>query len=150
MSNEAGLNAQEQQVESLLEGFAPRLDGRVRDRLMFQAGRRSAGHVRRWQGISGVLTVLLIACLAMLAMPERPVPPEPSLPLLAQHQITPVKETIVLNNRGMVDRAYIRLRSRVLTQGLEALPESNTGRDATDVYTNYGEVLKRLNRANQS
>lgn len=144
MSNEAGLTAQEQEVESLLEQFHPWREGRVRDQLMFQAGRRSAGHVRLWQGISGVFALLFVCSLILpIDLPCNAVPIAPS-PFVAQSQSPMIEESMRLDNRPMDEEAYIRIRSRVLAHGLDALPKRTRGQTMGNESLKYGDALRRL------
>lgn len=141
MAEETSLNHKEKQIVSLLEQLHPRTNAGDRDRLMFAAGRRSAGHVRRWQGISSILLVCLVCSLVI----RPPVIEETRL-----ENTVPLANDIrngadqMNNSRHIDELAFIHVRHRVLHQGLEALPDRSDrftgmmeGMDRTEVLNNF-------------
>ena len=144
MSNPTRLTSQEQQVETLLGRLSPLQTGPARDRLMFQAGRASAGSVRRWQGISGVLTVLLFCSLTVGLW-------HPTIQSDQTHAPTPLTTDSVhpmaytaQDIQPLEEGAYIQVRSRVLAEGLDGLPDSKDRPAVATDYMSPRDTLKRL------
>jgi hypothetical protein len=113
---------------------------RSRDKLMFEAGRVSAGHVHLWQGVSGLCALLLVCSLIIRSTPP---PPESkmTLPQLALNQPRMPQESPM--QRSMDAQAYIHVRHRVLEQGLDALPSARGGRAVAADRMRYGDALKQ-------
>ena len=138
MANETGLTPEELQTEDLLGQFRPLDAAESRDRLMFRAGRASAGRVHLWQGVSGVFSVLLLCSLMMRSLPPE-YSPETVTPQLVSY--TPQPEPVAPDARDLDEQAYIHVRHSVLELGLDALPE--TPRSVTDDRLRYGDAFKR-------
>jgi hypothetical protein len=141
MSYKTSLTKEEQQTEALLGQFYPIADVRSRDKLMFHAGRASAGSIRLWQGTSGVFVALFLCSLMIHRAPSQTEPATVTQPLASNHwQARPE----VTAPTPMDAQAYIRVRRRVLGQGLDALPSVNGARDSIVGRMRYGEVLKTV------
>jgi len=138
MSNETGLTPEELQTEVLLGQCRPLDAAESRDRLMFRAGRSSAGPVHLWQGVSAVFSVLLLCSLMMRSGPSE-YRPESVTPQLASY--TGRSEPAAPDARDLNEQAYIHVRHSVLELGLDALPE--TPRPMTDDRMRYGDAFKR-------
>ena len=140
MSHETSLTEQEQQVEAFLGRFQPMDAAQSRDKIMFEAGRISAGHVHLWQGVSGVFAMLLLFSLLIRLTPS---PPEPTImvPQFASNQWPMPKEAPM--QRSMDSQAYINVRQRVLRNGLDALPDTKGGRAVATDRMSYGDVLEK-------
>jgi hypothetical protein len=140
MSHETSLTPEEQHMEALLGQFQPRDAAQSRDKLMFQAGRASVGHARRWQGTSGVFAVLLLCSMMIRTVPSKS-QPEIVMPQLASTQW-------LVSNDGTADRpmhaqAYINVRHLVLEKGLDALPETRGSNAVVIERMGRGDVLKK-------
>jgi hypothetical protein len=140
MSHETSLTKEEQQMEVLLGQFQPMAAAQCRDKLMFRAGRASAGHARRWQGISGVFAVLLLCSLMIRTVPSK-LEPKTVVPQLASTQWQEPQEATAL--RPMHAQAYINVRHRVLEQGLDALLETKGSNAVVIERMGRGDVLKK-------
>jgi len=139
-------------LESSLAELAPQQAAIDRDRLLFEAGRASA--LRRgmrswiWPGTSALLAVVLLALAARIARgpAERIVyvvrESQPAADPLAggSHQAELVDEGTggqgfaarddrppEGNSPGFDALSYFALRQRVLTEGVDAIPELSTG-----------------------
>jgi hypothetical protein len=140
MSHETSLTREESQVEALLGQFQPLVNTQTRDRLMFKAGRASAGHVHLWQGVSGVFVMLLVCSLTIRMAPLKTAPSITTTPVASnQWQMPPEAST----PRPMNPQAYINVRYRVLEQGLDALPDVRGGRAVAADRMGYGKVLRK-------
>ncbi len=140
MSHETSLTQEELQMETLLNELRPSANTQSRDRLMFQAGRVSAGRVQLWQGMSGLFAVLLVCSLTINTSP---VTPESAImtPQLVSNawQFQPE-----VTSPGKLDeKAYIHVRHSVLTLGLDALPEARSGRHAAADRMRDRDAFKR-------
>lgn len=140
MSDQTSLTQDEQQIETLLGALHPMRHGTQRDRLLFQAGRASAGHVRMWQGVSGVCAVLLL-CSLVIRTETLPVRSEQSTPQWAAPTVQSVLDPVQVSHADLDNQAYIRVRSRVLQQGLDALPDMKRSQSQASALQ-YGDALK--------
>ncbi|MCP4454445.1 MAG: hypothetical protein GY809_23565 [Planctomycetes bacterium] len=141
MSNETSLTPEELQTEVLLGQCQPMAAAQCRDKLMFQAGRASAGRVHLWQGVSAVFSVLLLCSLMI-----RPVPPQTE-PLTVTPQLASRArpfQSQLSETRDWDEQAYIRVRHRVLEQGLDALPDRPRVRTVASDRASYDRVLSSL------
>ena len=143
MSDQTSLTPETQQVETLLGQLSPMSHGTMRDRLMFEAGKASVGQVRVWQGVSGVFAVLLLCSLMIRTVPQTPPTLTPA-PQLTVHVEQAVPERDPANRDLMPEQAYLRLRSRVLTLGVDALPEMKRKSAVALDYMSYDDVLDRM------
>ena len=139
MAEKTGLTQEESQLESLLGQLTPRVHPGSRDRLMFAAGRATAGHVRRWQGISGILLVFLVCSL--IVGPEQREEDRfqvaPQIAIDGRHT-----QCWHQDSQTMDALAYIKIRHRVLQQGLEALPDTRDGVATSTDHMNRTLTLK--------
>ena len=121
MQNQEELTPAQQELECVLGSLQPAAGRRQRDRLMYRAGQVSMK--RRnffWPTIATVLAVMLgVSILYRPPAPaerivyvERPATPENNYGTLA-----------VDNQRPPRPAQYIILRDKILTEGMEALPE---------------------------
>ncbi|MCF7973718.1 MAG: hypothetical protein K9N55_07875 [Phycisphaerae bacterium] len=140
MSHETSLTQEEQHIEAILGQCRPMADVPGRDKLMFEAGRMSAGHVRLWQCVSGVCAMVLLCSLTMRVTPSTP---EPAIvtPQFASNQWHMPPEGPI--RRPVDTQAYIHVRHRVLEQGLDALPDARGGRAGAADRMQYGQAMKR-------
>lgn len=120
----------EQQLENRLRRLAPGETRLNRDTLMFQAGRQAGRRqARSWQGISGALALALVALgwQSFAPPPRAPVPEvvqvEPPAPEPASTPPPPLV-AVVARPQPLTLPAhdYLRLRHRLLIEGIEALP----------------------------
>ena len=140
MSHKTSLTKEESQVEALLGQLQPMVNTQTRDRLMFKAGRASAGHVHLWQGVSGVFAMLLVCSLTIRMAPLKTAPPIMTMEVASNQWHMPPE---VSPPGPMNSQAYINVRCRVLEQGLDALPEARGGRAVAADRMGYGEVLRK-------
>ncbi len=140
MSHETSLTPEEQRMEALLGQFQPRVAVQSRDKLMFQAGRASVGHARRWQGTSGVFAVLLLCSLMIRTVPSK-LEPKTVVPQLASTQWQEPQEPPPFS--PLHAQAYINVRHRVLEKGLDALPETKGSNAVVIERMGRGDVLKK-------
>lgn len=140
MSHETSLTKEEERVEALLGQLQPLASAQSRDKLMFAAGRTSAGRVHRWQGISGMLALMLLCSLMIHTVPSRS--GQESVPVQIASSTWPGQHAAP-TRRPMDKQAYINIRQRVLERGLDALPDTRCGRVAATGRVNYTAVLER-------
>jgi len=140
MSHKTSLTPEEQRTEALLGQFQPMDAPQSRDKLMFQAGCASAGHVRLWQGISSVFAVLLLCSLMIHSVPSGP---ESAIVTPQFASNTWQFQPDVPSSRELDEQAYINVRHSVLKHGLDALPETKSGRGAAADRMRYGDAFKR-------
>lgn len=140
MSHKTSLTKEESQVEALLGQLQPMVNAQTRDRLMFKAGRASAGQVHLWQGASGMFAVLLVCSLTIRFTPVTLDPTILTPPLVSY---TWQVQTEASSPRELDAQAYINVRHSVLTHGLGALPDTRRGRGAATDNMRYGEAFKR-------
>ena len=140
MAHKTSLTKEESQVEALLGQLQPMVNTQTRDRLMFKAGRASAGQVHLWQGASGVIAVLLVCSLTIRFMPMTSDPTILTPPLASN---TWQVQTEASSPRELDAQAYINVRHSVLTRGLGALPDTRKGRDVAADHMRYGDAFKR-------
>lgn len=138
MSHETGLTPNERQLEEFLGGFKVLDAPESRDRLMFRAGRASAGRVHLWQGMSGVFSILLLCSLMMRSVPPE-YTPETVTPQFASH--TQPFEPKAQGPADLDEQAYIHVRHTVLEHGLDALPDVE--RSVAADRMRYGDAFKR-------
>ncbi len=111
------LTPAEREVELALTGLMPIEPAIHRDRLMFEAGRRSAGRTRHtWQAVAAVLAASL-ALSVLLPTTHRPVPMTQHEPIAVTQTSIPLTATVPASASG-----YLEVRRRVLDEGLNALP----------------------------
>lgn len=131
MSHERKLNPAEQELEKALGQLLPLSANMNRDLLMFQAGATSQRRQRRlWQTSSMVLGLLLCVSLSAIFFqaPSTILSEDrPSLkPLLVSSQ--PEFQQVPLLTQppqSLPPNSYLKLRHKVLTDGVEALPEAS-------------------------
>ncbi len=140
MSHETSLTPEEQHMEILLGQFQPRVAAQSRDKLMFQAGRASVGHVRRWQGTSCVFAAMLLCSLMIRTVPSKLEPKTVVLQPASTQWQAPQETTVP---RPMHAQAYINVRHRVLEKGLDALPETKGSNAVVIERMGRGDVLKK-------
>ena len=140
MSHETSLTPEETHVETLLGQLHPTVSTQGRDKLMFQAGRASAGQVHLWQHVTGEFALLLLCSLTISTLP---VTPEPAImiPQLVSNA-RPFKPEVT-SPRELDELAYIHVRHSVLKHGLDALPETRSGRGVTADRMRYGDAFKK-------
>jgi len=128
-------------VEEALAQLTPSTSGVNRDRLMFQAGRRSARRAR-WSWPLAAAATALVGVILGLQLAPRPDAPDPGAMAARGHapsDYRPEERDMAASGHGTpVSRpapteqerrqaretaAYMRLRDRVLAEGLDALPE---------------------------
>jgi len=132
MQNQEGLTPAERELETVLAGLKPHVAAMNRDRLMFEAGRASAGRGNRlWQGLTASLAVTLL--VSVLIRPKPAVIETPGT-LVADNvqSITTPQFEPVEQERLKAFRQYVQTRRTVLERGVEALRSSSTHRDARD------------------
>jgi len=142
MSDETGLTEQEQWVEALLGRLHPTDDRAMRDKIIFQAGRASAGRVWMWRSMSGVLAMLFL-CTSVIRTVTTPAESVNPTPQWTARDVESLPGRTSSNRTVMDDQAYIRVRSRVLTEGLDALPDMRQRREVASDSMSYGDALKR-------
>lgn len=130
MSNENGLTPAEMELEAALEGLQPVAVAIERDRLMYRAGQSSARRRNlAWPILSVALALMLGVSLLNQPEPQtqtveveklvyitQPAPPTQS----AIHVATQGGQPDAYQLRAQAN--YVRLRDKVLTEGLDALP----------------------------
>ncbi len=116
------LTPAEEELEAALRSLRPAAAAIERDRLMFQAGRatvRRSG--RAWLGAVAVLAAALGASLL-----HRPQPRIVERIVRVQTPATPTVAGAAFASAGQTDWTgqgrYLRLRERLLAEGLDALP----------------------------
>ena len=128
MQNQEGLTPAQRELEGVLGSLQPAAGQQQRDRLMYRAGQVSMQ--RRnffWPTIAAVLAVMLGASLAYRSPASEStervvyVPMERS-PAGAGASV--MASGTMGTNRRMGQAQYIKLRDRVLTEGVKALPEA--------------------------
>ena len=139
MSHETSLTQEEARTEAWLGQLHPATSAQGRDKLMFQAGRASAGHVQLWQRMSGVFAMLLACSLMIHTSPSKP-EPKIMAPQVASSSWQPPEE---IPTRIVDEQAYINVRHSVLTHGLGALPETRSGRSVPADHMRYGDAFER-------
>ena len=139
MSHKTSLTKEEEQVEALLGQLQPMASAQSRDKLMFAAGRTSAGHVHRWQGLSGAFALLLLCSLMLPMTPSESKPESVTLQIASN---TWQGQHAAPAPRQMDKQAYINVRQRVLERGLDALPDTRGGSVAATGRMDYGAVLE--------
>lgn len=124
------LTPAEQELESALGSLKPAASHAGRDELMFNAGQAAARrHTHSWQLLSVILACVLTASVIMRPEPKTqiienteyvymPIPTTPTTPVAHLTGNTPRPNP----------NSYITLRNKILTDGLEALPENRTKR----------------------
>ncbi|MBN1764597.1 MAG: hypothetical protein JW860_05015 [Sedimentisphaerales bacterium] len=146
MSNQENLTPAQQELESALAALQPGSSVINRDLLLFRAGRKSVRrHNRLWQTLTGTLAVMLAISLGY-----RPAPPSITSQFASQ-KTTPLtlqssgfeKMTFTPDKSNWDDGSYFKLRKKVLEEGLDVLPrsESSTGSEIID---NPASLLKEL------
>ncbi len=130
MCNRSPLATEDCELEARLRRLLPRPPSLQRDTLMFEAGRQAARRqVRRWQAAS----VALCLGAVLLGTLERTAPPAtesqaharpPWTPAAIPTPPAPVQVALSPHAPSNLDgaREYLRWRSRLITEGIDALP----------------------------
>jgi len=150
MSNEEGLNPAQQELESALGNLQPVRAAFDRDQLMFSAGLRAGRRVRRlWRGISGMLVVMCMVSLLWQPLlrdngskPEYFAKNEQGSSVESYMNVT-FDFSPVDQQRIKARDNYLMILNRVLTNGLDELPESSSS-GRTKAPTDSQEMLEQL------
>ena len=112
----------EREMETAWRTLTPRASSLNRDRVMFQAGRASAGRQKRlWQAVSSGLAVLLLVVLTLPPGSPQPVRIPDNLIRVVQHADTS-DDPQITRRQLQPFRDYVHTRGRLLEHGLDYLP----------------------------
>ena len=84
---------------------------------------------------------MLLLCSLVIRTETLPVRSEQSIPQWAVQTVQSVPDQVQVSRADLDNQAYIRLRSRVLQQGLDALPDMKRSQSQVSSLQ-YGEALK--------
>ena len=123
-------------VERALGSLKPAPSRINRDQLMFQAGQASAGRRSRVWPAASLVMALLAVTLGVLLL-SRPAP-EPRERIIYVTQVVPQREPVKPpleqavaaapeKRLALGEMSYLRLRDKVLAQGVDALPSFSSG-----------------------
>jgi hypothetical protein len=132
MPFENQLTPDERELEAQLAGLRPAQPAMERDELMFRAGQATAARrLHRWQGATSLMGLALLG--VWLCQPVPLTPPQPLLGTIPDPQKTeePPVPTVAPAAQPWLRqdpespspiRQYLALRSRVIMEGVDALP----------------------------
>ena len=135
MRNETELTPADHEFEAALRGLRPTSPGVDTDRLLFDAGRASARQ-SLWFWRTAAAIVLVVGGLSWIHRPE---------PHEIEHVVHLSPETVIqvdgaladgmtaVSRLAMHENSYLRLQHRVLTEGLDALPDARNSSTARAV-----------------
>ena len=147
MQNEKDLTPGQLELESALGKLRPSQGVVNRDQLMFRAG-ISAGQKRnrRWQVLTMILTVAL--GISVLYHPAAwTIEKKQYLTTAPQQSVHPLVSTDFSSTQrksGYRSANYIKLRNKVLTDGIDALPQRNFSYGTTEPPMTRRELLRMM------
>jgi len=130
MSNENGLTPAEMELEAALGGLQPVAVAIERDRLMYRAGQSSA----RRRNLAWPILSVALALMLGVSMLQQPEPQTQTVEVEKLVYVTkpapPTQSAIYVATQGgqpdpyqlEAQANYVKLRDKVLTEGLDALP----------------------------
>ncbi len=161
MDREDSLERGADELARQLRQLRPVGHGIDRDALMFRAGQRSArGRLHAWQSMAGLMMIVLVAVLAWLnrgpsrtsAAPaavasDNAPPAQAPLASLGHH---PIRADAWTDRHLPWANEYLRLRTRVTDEGLDAIPTAHGVRVPTETINSIADWLRLRRRTAQA
>ena len=161
MDREDSLDRGAEELARQLRQLRPVGHGIDRDALMFRAGQRSAqGRLHAWQSMAGLMMIVLVAGLAWLNRSPSRTSTAPAA--VASDNTTPAQAPLASLGQDPIcaeawtDRhlpwasEYLRLRTRVTDEGLDAIPTAHSVRVPTETIDSIADWLRLRRRTAQA